>query len=265
MRVVPNRFPAVSPDGGVERAPPPLHGLHESEAGRGHHEVVIESDRHDATIATLSDERVATLLKAYRDRVDRLRGREGVRHVVVFRNGGPRSGASLTHPHTQIAALPWPPPETEAEFARLEAHHAATGRCLACDRVEAELADGARVVDERDGWVAFVPYAARFPAQVCVTGRAHTGSFADTEDAALASLAPLVRGVVARLGAAFDAPSFNWTLHAWGRTPAAGAHWRLDVLPRLAQVGGFELATGVFINGIPPEAAAQALRDAPVR
>lgn len=261
LRVVPNRFPAVAPDAILETVPPPKHSLHIGGGGTGHHEVVIESDRHDARIDASSDERVGALLHVYRDRAAALSARPGVGHVIVFRNGGPRSGASLTHPHSQIAALPKAPSETVEEGRRLAEHHVATGRCLACDRLEAELDDGARLLTVTDEWVSFLPYAGRFPAQICVTPRSHAGAFALSEDDALARLAPVVRDAVSRLAAAYDAPSFNWTLHASSIRPAAGLHWRLDILPRMAQVGGFELSTGTFINGIPPEQAARTLRD----
>ena len=37
-------------------------------------------------------------------------------------------------------------------------------------------------------------------------------------------------------------------------------HWYLSVIPRLTRVAGFELGSGMFINTVLPEAAAEFLR-----
>ncbi|MFG0316632.1 MAG: DUF4931 domain-containing protein [Planctomycetota bacterium JB042] len=258
LRVVPNRFPALAADAALRTPPPPEH---EAWPGVGHHEVVLETERHDASLADLAPERLVAVLRVYRDRVRELATREGVRHVVVFRNGGPRSGASLTHPHTQIAAAESVPPEVAEELARLVRHRDGTGRCLQCDLVLAEVEDGTRVLARGDGFVAYLPYAGRFPAQVRVTPETHPGAFVDLWERELEGLGARLGEVLKRLREGFDDPSFNVVLHgAVVPPPEGGHHWRVDVLPRLAQVGGFELATGVFINGVPPEEAARRLR-----
>ena len=54
-------------------------------------------------------------------------------------------------------------------------------------------------------------------------------------------------------------------LNLWVRTAPRGAEhycWRIDVLPRLAQLAGLELGTGVYLNVVAPEQAAGELRDA---
>jgi UDPglucose--hexose-1-phosphate uridylyltransferase len=67
------------------------------------------------------------------------------------------------------------------------------------------------------------------------------------------------------LDAAFDSPPFNLILREapkpWRLDPAL--HWYLEVIPRLTQLGGFELATGITVNALTPEAFAKAISTGP--
>ena len=54
-------------------------------------------------------------------------------------------------------------------------------------------------------------------------------------------------------------------LNLWVRTAPSGAEhfcWRIDILPRLTHLAGLELGTGVNLNIMPPERAAELLREA---
>jgi UDPglucose--hexose-1-phosphate uridylyltransferase len=50
----------------------------------------------------------------------------------------------------------------------------------------------------------------------------------------------------------------------WVRSAPRGAEhwcWRIDIVPRLTQLAGLELGTGVHLNVLAPERAAAELRD----
>ena len=56
-------------------------------------------------------------------------------------------------------------------------------------------------------------------------------------------------------------------LNMWVRTAPRDADrfcWRIDVMPRLAQLAGLELGAGVHLNVLTPEDAAGRLREASV-
>src|SRR5690606_23349167 len=127
------------------------------------------------------------------------------------------------------------PPELAEELRRLEVHRHATGRCLQCDLLLTETEEGTRVVNRADGFVQYVPYAARFPAQVRIVAERHPKPFVDTDDSVLAVLAHHLRDALLRLRAGYADPSFNLVLHgAIAPPPAGGHHWRVEVVPRLA-------------------------------
>jgi UDPglucose--hexose-1-phosphate uridylyltransferase len=111
-----------------------------------------------------------------------------------------------------------------------------------------------------DETVAICPFASNVPFHVQVVPRRPVASFA--EDGPLG--ASMVRGVLARLAASLGNPP---PLNMWVRTEPRGAErfcWRIDVLPRLAHLAGLEVGTGVHLNVLPPERAAERLRDADV-
>lgn len=258
LRVVSNRFPALALDASAVAPPPrPYRAL----PGVGRHEVVIETDEHQRHPAEFEAAAFAAVIRTWRERARSLAAEAGVRHVIVFKNSGPRAGASLSHPHTQIIALDERAPALELELAAAAEHRAATGRCLACDLVRAEEAAGTRVVGAEGGFVSYTPYASRFAAETWITARSCPPPFAALSDEQLEPFARLFQSALGRIRTALGDPSFNCVLHA-ALPGLDGYHWRLEITPRLAQVGGFELGTGVFINALAPEAAAERLRRA---
>ena len=65
-----------------------------------------------------------------------------------------------------------------------------------------------------------------------------------------------------RLAGIVDAP-FNYVIHSAPlREPMREHyHWHLEILPRIAKIAGFELASGYYINTVAPEIAARQLRE----
>lgn len=263
LRVVPNRYPAVgSCRADPERGVPDTDGL--APVADGFHEVVIETSDHDTRMSEYDVGHLARLLGVLRDRARELEQRPGVRHVQIFRNCGGDAGASLRHPHTQVIALPVAPPRFLAEAARLsEADPGGDVRSVLCSMLEAETADGSRVVFDQGGFVAFAPFASLMAYEVWIAPRRHAPAFTSLTDDALAPLAAILNATLRATDGALGHPAFNLSIQtAPGplehEYPAF--HWRIEILPRVSQLGGFEFATGMHMNSVPPERAAAELR-----
>lgn len=261
VRVVPNKYPALRPDAAPFQ---PTHAGAESLAGYGHHEVVIESPRHDVDLASLSDSEIEAVLATYRRRFVWLSGQPRIARVILFRNHGPSSGASLAHPHAQLIALPMVPPDVQAHAAVARAWCEQHGRCVLCDEMERERADGRRVLAETGSFTAFVPFAAACPFETWIVPRRHQASFAETERAELREMGLLLRDVLCRLKSARGDPPYNLVVDSAGpaESDRPDLHWRLRIAPGLATPGGFELGSGMRINPSSPEDDAGALRAA---
>jgi UDPglucose--hexose-1-phosphate uridylyltransferase len=261
VRVVPNRYPVLAgAPGGQRRSDGPYFS---ALAGTGAHEVVIESPRHDWDLADAGPRGVLDVVAAYRARARALRGRHpGL--VLPFRNSGAAAGTSLPHPHSQIVATPIVPLRLRQLFDVARAHYDDAGSCLYTDVVAAELADGSRVVLETPRLAAFVPYAARASSETWIAPRQHAAAFADVDDALLHQFADTLAAVLRALRRAAGDILYNYVLYSApaGEESAPYFVWHLQLVPRLSTPAGFELGTGIAVNPVLPEHAAEQLRHA---
>ena len=261
LRVVPNRFPTLAPDGTARRLVSAAGFV--SMPGVGRHEVIIESPDHYADLARAADADVRAVLESYRARYNALRDSSGG-VIVIFRNHGPAAGTSLPHPHSQIMATPVVPIQIRHRFEVAMQHYDDLGSCLYVDLLERELRDGRRIVLEAAHFVAFQPYASAVPFETWVMPRGAQPCFGDATDAMLDELAPIVRSILAGLAKVLDDPDYNAVLQS---APVGDEHreyfvWHLRVLPRIAIPAGFELGSGMAVNPSLPEDAAATLRAA---
>jgi UDPglucose--hexose-1-phosphate uridylyltransferase len=259
-RVVPNKFPALRIEGELEASG---EGLYDRMEGIGAHEVVIEAPDHRGSLATLPLDAVADVLLAYRERVADLKKDGRFQYVLVFKNHGEAAGASLEHPHSQLIATPIIPIMVHEELSGSSEYYARKERCVWCDVVRQERREGRRLVLEADGFVALAPFAPRFPFETWILPAAHRSAFEESDVDELRGLAGVLGEFLRRMNRLLNDPPFNFMLHtAPLHTPALDHfHWHLEVIPKLTRVAGFEWGSGFFINPVPPEDAAAALRE----
>lgn len=263
VRVVPNRFPAVSSQPGTARGGG-TGPLYASRTATGVHEVVVETPLHNLELPDRNERHVDLLLEAFQQRLVSLLERPTTRHVAIFKNEGLEAGTSLEHPHSQIVGLGFLPADVigRAQFARR--FHQKTGDCVLCTILHEERRGALRIVFEADGFVAFAPYASASAGETLLVPVQHAPSFALVSGGLRIGLGRALAQLLDRCRTAFDDPPYNLVLHTapkrWLRDPAL--HWYWQLSPRLSRIAGFELGTGVHINTLAPEDAASMLRSA---
>jgi len=259
VRVVPNKFPALSPE--LEREAPRRFGPYQEMSASGGHEVLIESPEHDSTLGTHDVRQVEMILRAVKERLIDYRDKGRTEYVQVFKNAGPAAGASLEHTHFQMIAVPLVPDVLRDE---MEGMSNRDGRsCRLCEIVKFESGLEERVIEKPEGYLVYCPFASRFPYETWIVPIEHSGHFEDASENDLRKLAPVLRDTVGRLESAFEDVPYNLVLHtAPFGAPRDGFHWHIEILPRLTIAAGFEFGTGYFINPTPPEMAARFLRAA---
>lgn len=266
-----NRFPAFSPAPPV----PAVAGsaLYPVAPALGRCEVVVYSDDHEATFADLPAARVRLIVDVWADRTAALGTEPAVAYVMPFENKGEAIGATLSHPHGQVYGYPEIPPRARRALEAARRHLEGTGRCVHCDVVAAELADGRRVVAESDGWVAWVPFAARLPYEVHVAPATHRPSLPTLTGRDRDALASLLSTVTRTYDRLWDFPlPYVMAVH---QEPTDGdpgwrdlGHVHVELTPmhrsadRLKYLAGSELAGGAFVSDVAPEDAAARLREA---
>jgi UDPglucose--hexose-1-phosphate uridylyltransferase len=238
-------------------------------------EVVVYSDDHGLAFADLGIDRITRLIDVWADRYAVLGARDEVAYVFVFENRGEAIGVTLHHPHGQIYGYPEIPPRPRRELETAAAHMAATGCCVFCDVGARERADGVRLVAQNRSFLAFVPFAARFPYEVHVMAHRHASSLLDLTDPERRALAELLQTVVRGYDALFGFPlAYVMSMH---QAPTDDGEWQpishfhIEFTPfhrtatKLKFLAGSELGAGAFINDTAPEETAAELRAAVAR
>ncbi|MDP9387350.1 MAG: galactose-1-phosphate uridylyltransferase [Actinomycetota bacterium] len=263
-----NKFPALLGD-----PPPPAtpgSPLYRVEPSKGATEVVLYSDDHRLTLADMGVAQIRRLIEVWAHRYAALGARDDVAYVLIFENKGEAIGVTLHHPHGQIYGYPEIPPRPRLELTTAMDHLEEHGTCVFCDVVARERADGVRVVDENRSFVAFVPFAARFPYEVHVAAHRHATSLLDLTDPERDALAELLATVLRAYDGLFGfSLPYIMAIHQAPTDDAAWlpvSHFHIEFTPphrsatKLKYLAGSELAGGAFLNDTAPEDTAAALR-----
>jgi UDPglucose--hexose-1-phosphate uridylyltransferase len=274
QRVFFNKFRAFDIEGGLEKR---RDGLFWAMHARGAHEVIVTTPRHENLYGMTDEEAFSTLLACKERIIDlkKAREREGegeggrkdpkLAYIIVFGNEGKAAGASRKHAHLQLIGLPIIPVILREEFRRAEEYWEDQNTCIFCDLVKQERNEKERLVTENDTFLSVCSYAAKFPFETWILSKSHLPIFEDGTEKTLRALAEVLMGTLRRMRKALEEPAFNLYLHnspLFDRNHDRYFDFHLEIEPRLTQLAGFELGTGFYINPMPPEKAAQMLRDA---
>jgi UDPglucose--hexose-1-phosphate uridylyltransferase len=261
VRVIPNKYPAVRPEFPIDRQG--MRGIFPRQSGSGFHEVIIEGTRHDIDLADLGDDAILRVVDAYHARYRALRQDRNVRFIQVFRNHGERAGTSLRHPHSQLVALPLVPAAIRGRLEFAAHYFEATGSNVYGDLLRAERDAAERIVAESPRFVVFEPFASRTPFETWIAPNRNRAAFGEVEPEELADFATTLGQTLRRLRNVLGQFDYNYVIHT---APCGEEHrqdfcWHLQIIPRLTEMAGFELSTGMEINVTAPEDAAARLRN----
>lgn len=272
-----NRFPSLMDVPGTPTGTELVDDepLWERRAAVGRCEVICFSSDPTASLSTVTPQRMRTVVEAWTDRTRELSALPGVEQVFCFENRGKEIGVTLHHPHGQIYAFPYVTPRTRAMLARARAHHDATGRVLLRDVLDAELRHRERVVLESEHWVAYVPYAARWPVEVHLAPRRDVPDLPALTDAEKADLSTAYLTLLRRLdqffvdgeGGAIPLPYISGWHQAPVREGRDVSRLHLQVFSvlrapgKLKYLAGVESAMASWISDTTPERIARRLQE----
>jgi UDPglucose--hexose-1-phosphate uridylyltransferase len=277
VAVFDNRFPSMQPD--PPEPDPVATALMPVLPARGRCEVVVYSADHGTTLARAGYDTARTVIDVWADRW-RVLGAEGHHYVMPFENKGEVIGVTLNHPHGQVYAFPEVPPRPLRELRVAAEHRRRTGRCVDCDVVAQEIADGRRMLVLGNHWVAHVPFWARFPYEVRISPREHHADLAALSVDSRDELAQVLTRVLRGLDELFDMSTpyvmgvFSQptggdpAVAGWSGTWEQISHLHLMISPphrtatKLKYLAGSELMAGAFVTDVAPEQAATRLREA---
>ncbi len=249
IRVFPNKYPAlnngIKMSSGAKRMPDLVEGY-------GIHEVIAETPLHTKDMYSMDQDEIFLILKMYKKRYKILKREEHIKSVFIFKNHGISAGASLSHSHSQILALPVIPPFIEEETKAIKK----SKTCIYCGLIEKAFDDN-RVLLENRSFIVLAPFASEYPYQLLVLPRNHPLFFEEVKDEQLILLGNVIKEVFIRYKKVLGNIPFNYFFN----TPSIKkGHWNIQILPKLTIPAGFEKGTGISINPVSPESAVKELK-----
>jgi len=236
--------------------------LGETRPAVGRCEVVVFSPEHNGSLGQMPVSRVLTVLEALADRTDELQRLPGVKQVFPFENRGQEIGVTLHHPHGQIYSYPYITPRTQKVMEMASKNPSLFDEILVFEK------SSERVLIETENFLAYVPFAARWPMEAHLLPKRPVANHADLTSDERAELAGVYSKLLHAFETVYETPSPY--IAAWHQAPlsegAKNLRLQLQITsPRratdkLKYLAGSESAMGAFIADIPAEAIAAQLR-----
>jgi UDPglucose--hexose-1-phosphate uridylyltransferase len=257
-----NKFPAfVEDEQAIDKTYKVEDEFYKLRRAYGGHDIVVVKD-HDDDIMKFKEGVWRDLFDTFIERYRYFAGHDIAEYVMPIYNHGPEAAASIDHPHSQVFTSPIIPNIVAREIAYTKENYARDGKCSFCQMITHEKSENLRTIFENDDFIAFAYFAARFPFETWILPKKHESHFEDITDGEKENLIKICRQVFGQLDVVLGNPPLNFFIHSAPLKAGkmASYHWHMEIAPRLANYGGFEMGSGVIIDIINPESAADYLR-----
>jgi UDPglucose--hexose-1-phosphate uridylyltransferase len=259
VRCIPNLYPAFT----APKGPRDEEKIFLSDSfglAVGHHEVIVESPNHHEGPTNAQLAQIELVVKAYIDRLRELSSKPYVKYVSIFRNQGIEAGASLSHAHSQVIAMPMVPSTIQEELSASKDYFDAHSKCIYCDIIQRE-SKSPRLIYENAMFIVLAPFASVNPSEFWILPKKHARSPLKLSITEITAFAQTLKVSLQALKDLVNDPPYNYGFHLSLNTKDDESyHWHLEVYPKLNIWAGFEKSTGIYINTVPPELAAESLK-----
>jgi UDPglucose--hexose-1-phosphate uridylyltransferase len=262
VRVVPNRFAALTPEGDLTRTEEGPFAR--KMGGFGIHEVIIDSPSHNTPPALMPYQDIEKVLTAYQQRYNAIKANKDIKHITIFKNVGWAAGTSLVHPHSQLVGTPIMATYYHRKFDVAHDYYADIGRCLYCDLIAWNLEKGdERVVAETPEFIVLHPYAPHVPYETWIMPKMHSASFGLFPARYFTELSKVLKDILFCLYQGLGNPAYNLVIDSTTTYDEDDPyyHWHIRIIPRLTTIAGFEMGSGIYITTALPEETAAYMRE----
>ncbi|MDA8431437.1 MAG: galactose-1-phosphate uridylyltransferase, partial [Nitrospiraceae bacterium] len=266
-RVIPHFSPVFQVEGDLGRRG---EGMYDKMNSIGANEIIVESPEHLVRPEEMGLEQMCKVVATYKARMADLERDPRLRYTLIYKNSGREAGAVFSHPVSYLASTPIIPKRVKEELDGAKQYFAYKERCIFCDILREELRAGSRVILETRHFIAFCPFASKFPFESWILPQQHRCAFQDITAEEIDDLALILSAVIKKLRAAFPGLPFNYYIHSapnriprkdhW-HTLGEDFHWHVEIIPRLLRTSGFEWGSGFYILPTSPEDASKYLRE----
>lgn len=266
LTVIKNKFPAVKPGICSQAHQVNSFSVHEA---TGEHDIFVFRE-HDQHFADLGLEKIVNVIRAYKKRYTEIAVADRcAKYIMLFHNFGKEAGASVYHPHSQIISTPILPPDVSHSLHGAKRFYKEHNKRIYDDLVGWEITEKVRVIYENAKFIAFCPYVSKFPYEVRIFPKDSHAHFEQMPDSSDMEFAEIMSVVLKKIKKALGNPPFTFFMHTapleFGPEDVHEYYtWHMEILPKLKITAGFELGTGIEINVVDPDHAAELLRETQV-
>lgn len=261
--LIKNKYPAFVEE--PELKNPKLYKLEDDffkmKLALGGHDVIVCKD-HDTDLPSFPASTFEDIFRTFKARSEHYGKISNVEYAMPIYNHGPAAAASIEHPHAQIFASAVVPNLVSRELTHTGSYFAEHKSCAFCDLIHHEQNQNTRVIYENEDFVAFCFYAARFPFEIWILPKEHQSDFRRISEKQIHALAEISKDVFGRLNETLKDPDLNFFIHSapLNEGKLDSYHYHMEITPRLSIYGGYEMGSGMVIDIITPEQAADFLR-----
>ena len=204
---------------------------------------------------------VEAMVTSARDAIVSARDSSQTQYLQVVQNWGAQSGARTNHLCLEFYDLPQIPHRIAEELGGAARFVIREGECPYCRLVREATRTRERLVWEDTDSVAFAPWASRSAFELWILPRRHDADFGRATEADIRATSTALRHVLTTLARTLDGPPYNLILHTAPLRERVDAtyHWHWEIHPRLRDIAGLELGTGLPVNPVSPEDAVEEL------
>jgi len=222
----------------------------------GEHEIVIETPKHEKRLYQFSIKEIVNLIKVYQERTREISKIKDINYILIFKNEGVKSGASLIHSHSQIFSSKIIPPDVQREWETVRLYKKKYQVCPYCEIIKKEEKSERKIFADKHV-VAFCPYASRFQYEVWLFPRRHIDNVTQLNNSEIRSMAKVLKLVLTKL----NVLKLGYNFFLDQLITEEDQHFYLRIQPRATIWGGVELGSGLIVNTVFPEVAAKFYRD----
>lgn len=246
VKSVENKFPIV------DNLPGEIYGLHE---------VMIDTYRHNGSFYDMTESEFENLFIMYKNRYTQLICDKKIEYVSIFKNFLRKSGASLSHPHSQIVSLSIVPPEIENQIDICKDYYDKNKKYLYDDIIKNEIEFRNRIINNGVYFLVIVPYATKFSGEVRIIFKEKI-KFEKMNEKHIKELSKIFKKLFENLYKESGYNAFNLCVYTHPLKIECENLFNIhmDVIPRKYSFGGFELGTGMYVSSIDPEELAKKLK-----
>jgi len=266
VRVIPDKNPVLQIYGDINNRG---LGLYDVLDGIGAHEIVIETPRHNESLADLAPDQITEILWTYKERILDLKEDERLRYIMVHKNSGEAVGETAEHSYSFIIGSPVTPKRVRDELVNSREYYRYKERCVFCDIIRQEMMTEDRIIVKDGSYLAFAPFASRRPLEVWIAPQRHQTFF--EQETEIRGLANILKAVLSKMFKLLNNPAYTMVLHSgpnikagrrrgYWQTLEKDYHWHLEITPRLRSYTSFEVSAGFPVNSVDPNRAAELLR-----